>query len=320
MMAFIGRLVRWPNLLIMALTMGLMHYGIFRPLYRSAALTFSGDYHAGFFLLLAIVLTTAAAGYIVNDLHDLDEDRINNKCRGLIGEKLSETLVWKIYGWLNFFSLLLALALSLYIRYIPIFMIVAGVQMLLYIYSRYLKSGILLGNLLVAVMPALMILLLFFTEALFRAGASGWFSFPCETEVKGLAVTVFYAGFAFFTGVIREIIKDIEDVRGDRAVGHKTLVVVYGEQSSRYTASGFLVALLIGLSVYIVWLIHLQVFLVAVYLLVFTFIPLLWLGLRLQKSLRAKEEALLLQQRLRIIMLAGVLSLALYSLSGHIPV
>jgi geranylgeranylglycerol-phosphate geranylgeranyltransferase len=162
-------------------------------------------------MLLAAVSAglTAAAGNVVNDIFDIEIDRINRPERILVSGQISTTGVWSFYAGLSAVSLLLAGLLSL-----PAFIIVLLAQILLFMYTVKLKGVILLGNIVVAGLTGL---------ACIYAGVVAGHLQPC----------IIFAGFAFLVNLIREIIKDIEDREGDERNGIITFFSKYGIRKTR---------------------------------------------------------------------------------------
>lgn len=175
--------------------------------------------------VIAIALSVTfsfAAGNVINDIIDFEIDKINRPERALPQGLLSVRSAKLIYIVSVVISLVLTAVVSL-----ESLVILIGLNLLLLLYSTHLKSIVLLGNFVVA----------FAT------------SFPLV--LGGLAVGnlkggLIPAAFAFFTNFIREIIKDIEDIKGDSSVGVKTFPQQVGIDKSIY----FIIALLIILIVF----------------------------------------------------------------------
>jgi geranylgeranylglycerol-phosphate geranylgeranyltransferase len=152
-------------------------------------------------------LMTAGANAI-NDAFDRDIDRVNRPDRPIPrGVVTPREAIW-VWG----ISTGIAIALGLFLPPVPrIIVLAAGV--VLFVYSSALKRTILAGNVVVALMIAL---------AFIFAG----------TVVEHPAWAIVPALFAFLTTFAREMIKDVEDVNGDRAEGAATLPVRYGIKPS----------------------------------------------------------------------------------------
>ena len=162
-------------------------------------------------MLLAAVSAglTAAAGNVINDIFDIEIDRINRPERILVSGQISKSGAWIFYILLTVASLALAGLLSL-----SAIVIVLIAQILLFMYTFSLKGVVLLGTIVVASLTGL---------ACIYAGVVAGHLQPC----------FIFAGFAFLVNLIREIIKDIEDREGDERNGIITFVSKYGIQKTR---------------------------------------------------------------------------------------
>jgi 4-hydroxybenzoate polyprenyltransferase len=156
-----------------------------------------------FFLFSFSVICTAAAGYVINDIIDTKTDLINKNGKVYIDIKISKKNAILLYYLLNIFALASAIILLDFV--IISFTVVA--IFLLYIYSKSLKSTVLIGNMTIALLSALPVLEIYY------------FFKPLNVDNEFFA----YALFAFLTTLLREIVKDKEDSNGDLKSGIKTL-------------------------------------------------------------------------------------------------
>ncbi|MDP2175622.1 MAG: UbiA family prenyltransferase [Bacteroidota bacterium] len=187
------------------------------------------------YLILPAVLT-AAAGYIINDIKDIDIDKINKPGKNLIGTMVSQKEAYIFYAILNIVSL--AVSFLLNEQYAMINVCIIG---LLYLYAVQLKGVPLMGNIIIAICSsaviACCILIIGFKTKI------GFFNFSG------------YIGFAFLITLIRELVKTIEDMEGDKAYGIKTYPVVLGIKATKiliYFLSGFVI-ILCGIYSFIAW-------------------------------------------------------------------
>jgi 4-hydroxybenzoate polyprenyltransferase len=213
-------LVRWPNLAMLALTLGLLRVRL-------------GGGFAGpdFYVLLFLVLATAGAGYAVNDLFDQAIDRANRPDRRVVGRLLSP--VQATFAYLG----LVVLALALPAHAGP--ELAATLQLTSYLanfallaYAGWLKKTPLLGNVLVAGLSA----------------APVWLVGLLYAEPPLL--TQWFGVFAFFISLVREVVKDLEDLSGDAQHGCRTLPVVLGERATKWVVY----AVLLGYVAVLGWL------------------------------------------------------------------
>ena len=153
---------------------------------------------------------TAAAGNIVNDIYDIETDRISHPNRILVLESLSIKEAWIEYWILNSLSVFLAIYLS------PILLIIVVLTIfLLYIYSAFLKRLPLIGNIIIALVTGL---------AFIYGGYA----------VTNPNAAIIPAVFAFLINLIREIVKDIQDIEGDLKLNFKTFPIRLGIDASKH--------------------------------------------------------------------------------------
>ncbi len=193
-------LIRWPNLSIMLCMM----------LIASWVLHVSFSFN--FFLLIACVLLTAAAGNVWNDINDLIADQINKPQRVWIGNVISKRHALLFYWLLNGLAMLFSLFLF-FQRYHFVLVITLLAQILLFLYSILLKRIVVVGNFVISLLAWMSFLLL----VLYHENASD----ISRRWVMHLGL------LAFFTTWIREAIKDMQDVTGDAEANFKTLSVIW---------------------------------------------------------------------------------------------
>jgi 4-hydroxybenzoate polyprenyltransferase len=284
------RLLRWPNLLIVALTQYLLQYRLIaqEPLDALPAVEFA-------LLVLTTVLITAS-GNVVNDIVDCEVDKLNKPLhKQIVGRIWTKSESWVIYAVLVVLGFLISLYLAIYIQNFGQILIYPLAVGLLWLYSKYLKSSVLWGNLLVSAFCAFVAWIVWYAQSLYA-----------QTNVKIDAIFLGYAVFAFISNMLREIVKDIEDAQGDAAMNCRTLPVVFGLAKAKQMGLGvgFLFGgLLLSLHFfeaaypYKVWFLD-----------VFVLLPLILILLRLNKATE-KEDFNWLSQATKWLMLAGVLAL-----------
>lgn len=162
-----------------------------------------------FFISLSSVLI-AASGYIINDYYDVKIDYINKPDRVVVGKVIKRRVVMVAHTIINFCGIGIGFIVS------PIFAIINfGSALLLWLYSNQLKRLVLVGNLAVSILAGLSI---YIVALLYQSYNPLLF---------------IYAAFAFGYTIIREVVKDIEDLQGDEAFGCKTLPIVYGIRKTK---------------------------------------------------------------------------------------
>lgn len=267
------RLTRFWNLLIIGLTQ-----------YCTAGFLISPDtiFDIRLFLLAASTILIAAAGYIINDYYDVKIDLVNKPGRVVIGKELSRRSAILLHSALSIIGVGMGVLLDWKIGLLNF-----ASAFLLWVYSNALKRMPFIGNVTVALLTGLSVLIV---NVLYP---------PLFSLVW------VYALFAFFITLVREIIKDMEDLKGDTTFGCRTLPIVWGIRSTKQ-----FIFLLLAAFVITVWLIHLFVApLPILFFCGFLFLP---LGILLLWLIRADtvRDFYLLSQFCKVIMLAGIVSMA----------
>lgn len=199
------RLIRIGNLMMMMATQVLAYYFLTDHLLAEDLL------NVRFMMLLTATLLAAASGYIINDYLDIQIDHRNKPDRVTVGHTISRR--WAMFGHLTFN--ILAFSIGLYIHYyIAVSIILCA--FVLWFYSVIFKKSYLTGNIIIALLSAFVILIL----RIFDNSVSDYLVWA-------------YAWFAFATTLLREIIKDIEDMKGDAAFGAQTLPIKSGVRKTR---------------------------------------------------------------------------------------
>lgn len=235
---YILNLFRWKNLVLIAFTQLVIWYfvkGAILENHISLALS-----NFEFILLCLCTVLIAAGGYVINDIFDVEIDKINKQDQLIISKHLSIKNAYLIY----YFTLAVATLIALYLGYtqqrIQLLWIPSSICILLFAYAKYFKSGFLFGNIIVstfvAAVPAIVLL-----------GESNAMLELMDVDSKKVMVIGAYVLFAFMSNLLREIVKDIEDMEGDKAMGCKTLPIVLGTNSARYICVTITLILLITL-------------------------------------------------------------------------
>ncbi len=176
------------------------------------------------YLLIFITGCIAASGYLLNDIVDIKTDHINMK-RSYISSRIEKIIALCLYAVLTLSPIPFAYSLASEINhpeYIWLYFLVTG---LLFIYNIYLKGVALIGNLLISVLCASVVIVFLLGELETIITLK---TINAKAYDHLLWISSFYIVFAFICNLIREIIKDIEDVNGDQKTGIKTLPIVLG--------------------------------------------------------------------------------------------
>lgn len=181
-----------------------------------------------FWLLTAATVLIAAAGYAINDYYDRSIDAINKPQLQVIGKGISPLAAMIVYGVLTLLGLSLSLLAAL--PYYAAVLMPAGCAVLLFWYSNQLKRLPVWGNLAVALLSALAVILLWVYEPGLNpfVNAGAFVKLPEGSVPNPWRVLLLYALFAFLLTWMRELTKDLEDRKGDAAEGCRTLPIVWG--------------------------------------------------------------------------------------------
>jgi len=308
------RLIRWPNLVFIAVTQLLFYYCIIVP---SLPLNYF-DQQRGltpivFYLLMFASVLIAAAGYIINDYFDINIDQVNKPTRMVIQKIINRR--WAIL--LHLLITLIGLLLSVYVSLkTSLVIVVANIvcSLLLWVYSTTFKKKLLSGNIIISGLTAWTVLVLYFaanhnpafTHALPAALAAGM-----QRIYKFAAL---YAGFAFIISLIREVVKDIEDMEGDGRYNCKTMPIVWGVPAAKVFVGVWLVVLIGALGVVQFYVFQMGWLLSAFYVMVLVIVPLV---LILRKFYQAQTIAQYhaVSSLIKLVMLTGICSMIFIRLS-----
>jgi len=166
------------------------------------------------FLLILSSSIAIASGYIINNFYDYEKDLINKPIKSKIDKVIRKRTKLSLYITLNFLCIYTSSLVSW--RSVLFFTIYIFI---IWLYSHKLKRILFIGNIvssLLSVIPFFIILIYY----------------------KNFELIIFlYAIFLFLIVYMREIIKDLENIKGDFTLDYRTIPVVYGEKSSKYLLS-----------------------------------------------------------------------------------
>lgn len=307
-------LVRLPNLLVVALTMMLMRYAIIRPLLGAMPVNIAGDpvistmmtFRLGWIDFLILVISTClitAAGYVINDYFDIRADLIN---RGsiIVGNTITRRMAMMYHNIFNILGVIGGTYVSARVGFVWMGIFFVLISGLLWFYSTTYKRQLLVGNVIVALLVALvpMVVVVYDAGPIYRYYSQAAVDFP------GVAILFWWVGgfalFAFMTTLIREIIKDMEDCEGDRETGRKTLPVISGLSVCRVIV--VVLALATVILLYIVWNGYLRDMITLIYISLLLVLP---LAIVIYRVITAREKRHLhfASTLMKLVMLSGIL-------------
>lgn len=296
-------LIRWKNLLILASTLLIIKFGFIDIFTTESSLnTFQ------FIIFLISTIFIAAAGYIINDILDIETDTINKPTKCIINKSIPIKTAYTVYFTLNIMGVLFGFYIANYFNLPVLALIPILTSYLLYIYSTTLKKLPLIGNILIAFLVCLSILTLAFLDLILTK----------NTTILGYHYTLFqvlfdFAIFAFLLNFIREIAKDMEDIEGDKHLNMKTLPIYLGIKSSKLVVAISTILLLVGLVYFLItYLVYTRF--IFYYFIIFIIAPLLFTLYKLYGA-SSKASFKLISLTLKICMIFGILAIILISLT-----
>ena len=307
------KLVRLRNLIIIALTQLAIKFSLINPFVENFILS-----NTQFFLLVLATVCITASGYIINDIYDVDTDKINKSEKIIIGKIIPPRNAVFWYISLNLIGLLLGCYISYIIKKPSFGLIFLYCILSLWTYSKYMKSSFLSGNLQVSFLTALSV----FNVALFDIIPNGINRINGELMI--LRIILYYTAFSFITTFIREMIKDLEDMKGDKQINAKTLAIIYGIKKTKWILLSLTTLTSFGIAYFqyfqysilssefeyeiSIWGINK----ITIFYTFFLQILLLFLGFKIYHS-QVKEEFHFISQLCKFIMIVGILSMPLFT-------
>lgn len=296
------RVLRVPNLLIIAFVFAVFRYAFLDKIGVGVALN-----EINYFLLMMSVILIAAGGNIINDIYDIRIDHVNrpgtNPIRTEIDEKTARIVFWILS--------VVGVALGYFISYLVQFPSLGSIHLisffLLWMYNSDFKHRAVYGNLMVGFLSATMIILIPVFD--FIPANKG----SLDTYMGLYLIYVAYALFAFFMSWAREMMKDLEDIKGDKKHGSRTFAVSYSLNANKNFIFIILLIVLFGLGAvfYLFWGKALQM----TYIIGFLILPLLY-TIYLMFKANNKEDWAKCSLLMKAIMLVGISSIGVFTVVG----
>ncbi len=294
-------LVRYKNLILIAFMQLLFRYGFLKQQNIPLALA-----NFQFGLLVFATVLIAAGGYVINDIFDQETDAENKPKKAIVGNSISESMAYNIYVALTISGVCIGYYLSNVIQrpmFLIIFILIAS---LLYFYATTLKQIALIGNIVVALILSFSVLIINFFD-IFPATAD-----DNRDLMRPIFLILFdYAIFAFVINLIREIVKDLQDINGDYNQGMQTLPIIFGISRTTKLLSILMTIPIIVLLVYINnYLMSNNLYAATIYGLILVVAPLIFCAINLWNSKTAKQFAKI-STILKWIIFFGILSIVI---------
>lgn len=292
------KLIRYQNLLMLAFMQLVFRYLFLAQSYVDLALT---DFN--YILLVIATVCIAAGGYVINNIMDQDTDEIAKPQNRVVGVSISETVA---YNWYIGFTIV-GVGIGFYLSnviykptFTSMFILVAT---LLYMYATSFKQIPVLGNVVVALMLSTSIIIIGLFDILPAIDMDNRFRMK-----EAFDILMHYAIFAFIINLIREIVKDMEDMDGDYQSGINSLPIAIGVQKTKIIV-GVLTVISIGILAYYVNSNLFELDYVVYYTMILIVGPLIYFGVKLLNA-TTKKEFHHLSLVLKIILFFGILSVA----------
>lgn len=235
------------------------------------------------FMLVMASAATIAGGYIINNFYDAEKDLINRPQKSMLDRLVSQNTKLSFYFVLNFLAVIMAAYVSF--RAVIFFSLyIFGI----WLYSHKLKKLPIVGNL----TSAILTIVPFFAVFIYY---------------KNFETVIFvHAMFLFLIISMRELTKDLENIKGDMAMDYKTIPVVYGEKASKTMLTLLIVFTMIPtyLLLFYFQVGKMNYFFYLSVLLLILFLFLLWIS-------TSKSQYVMLHNILKFIIVAGVFSIVL---------
>ncbi|TVR80980.1 MAG: prenyltransferase [Chitinophagaceae bacterium] len=313
MASFIGffKIIRPLNLLFIVLAQFLVRYAIILPAFEIYNIEPTLNF-LNFSLLVLSTVLIAAGGYVINDYFDVKIDYLNKPKKVFIDNNISRKTAMKAHVILSVLGVISGIYLSYIIGNFSLSIIFPVVAGLLWFYSTTYKKQALIGNFIVSFLTGLILLMVVLFEPKLL-----------DLEILGiryialpvLYTVVAYAFFAFWVSLVREIIKDLQDMQGDIAFGCETLPIKIGIPKTK-----LIVAVLIVIQIALIGFIQLQYLDTQyyeiqqgrfLYIFIFIQLPMVYILYKLRRADKAADFQVM-SNIVKFVMLAGILSMPVF--------
>ncbi|MGB5384772.1 MAG: UbiA family prenyltransferase [Lutimonas sp.] len=292
------KLVRAKNLLMMLLIFALIKFSFLEKLPFVTALNIKN-----YLLLSFSIIFIMAGGYVLNDLYDIETDKINKNRSLILGNKISVEEAKILYGILSFLGLLSGLLLSLDLKIPLYFFLFLFPFLLLIIYSKKLKYKFLIGNITIGFLLFISIYYFNIFE-LYLIDHSSFVIEKKQAQNEIIAIGI----FAFLLTLLREIAKDAEDIPGDLISKSSSIPIKLGLKKTNLIL-GTLACITTISVIYFIW--QMPSYLLKAYLLLGVIVPLLYFTISIQKNNKPLDYTRS-TKLLKSIMLIGILSILFF--------
>lgn len=262
-----------------------------------------------FYLIALTYLFIAAAGYIINDYFDINIDQVNKPNKVIVGFFIKRR--WVIF-WHLLFSIIGIFVSTIsfpFNQYWHIHLSNLLTILLLWFYSTNFKKQVLIGNIIISLLTVWSIAVVYFSKFTFQAITHP--NINDFANFKFAKLMLLYSVFAFILTLIREALKDMEDIEGDEKFGCKTLPIVWGLKPTKIYISIWLVVVIAILFIIQLYAIPFGWWYSIVYCIILIILPLLIVLFKLRKAFTSKDFHKL-STYIKFTMFTGILSMLFF--------
>lgn len=226
------KLIRWPNLLFLGALNALVYYMVVCPILNIYSIKLDNELWI-FILLIISNIFIAAGGYVANDYFDTKIDEINRPTKVIVGKTKTRKQVAVYFQILFGIGIIAGIILSILLKDYTLAFVYITIPGLLWFYSSSYKRQFLIGNIVVGICTFLVIFIIGYAAntALFNQYDELIYQTNIITEIYKWTASI--GLFAFLLTLIREIVKDMEDIEGDREMECRTMPIVWGINKSK---------------------------------------------------------------------------------------
>lgn len=259
-----------------------------------------------FILLVLSTLIIGTSGYIINDIYDTDVDWLNKPKKQFIGHSISKRNAGYYYWSLVIIGGTISIYLAFSIDQLFLFIIYPVAVFMMFLYSYAFKRKVLLGNIIVALFCGFVPGIVVFAER------SSIFHSHSETYLYQhlQMVLIAFIILSFLGNFIREIVKDMEDMKGDQLAGARTFPIVVGMEKSKIFSFFNMLLLSILIFLWMIYIFNYGNLILHIITICTLTIPSFYL-LFLVNRIKTKKDCSTVSRGLKILMAFGLLNLIL---------
>jgi 4-hydroxybenzoate polyprenyltransferase len=306
------KLIRWPNLLFIGLTQVLFFYCVAQPVLYGG-LHMPREDSILFIILCISSVFIAAAGYVINDYFDLNIDLVNKPARMVVDRTISRRWAILFHLFFSVAGILMGFYIGLQNGNWIIGFANTVCVFLLWFYSTSFKKKLLSGNISISLLTAWVVFVVYLLTVQQRIEVLQVIN-P-GSQQKLLRLALLYSSFAFIITLIREVVKDIEDMEGDAKYGCKTMPIVWGVDFSKVFTTIWMVILISLLIVVMFYVLQFKMWLAASYVFVLIIVPSVYSLYFLMKAKTTADFATL-SKWIKAIIFTGILSMIFFKIFG----